>query len=139
MNDLPGFFTRLGMDFEPLESGAVNSAFTTELPEGGDQAFDLFVLPLEDGFGDKYVRFTIVPYIAQPYNGYPADLYLTVGQLNHDLPQLKFAFDGDGDLELAYDTRADYLDDRVFENTIRLLADYASTYYSKLHRLINAP
>lgn len=136
MSDLAGFFTRLGMDFEALEGGAVNSAFTTDLPEGGEQSFDLLVLPLEDAFGDKYVRFTIVPYIDQPYNGYPDALYISIGQINHDLPQLKFALDADGDLELACDTGADNLDDLRFQHTIHLLADYASTYYSRLKSLI---
>jgi hypothetical protein len=136
MSDLSDFFTRAGLVFETIDGDGVTSAFTTELPDGEEHVFDLFVLPLRDSFEDEYVRFTVVPYIEQPYNGYPPDLYITVGQINHDLPQLKFAFDGDGDLELVFDIRADRLDYDQFQRALRLLVDYASTFYPRLKSLI---
>jgi len=120
------------MAFEAVGEGGISSAFSTTLSDGSELAFSFFMLPLEDGFGDQYVRFIIVPFVEQPYDGYPDDLYITVGQINHDLPQLKFAFDADGDLELVLDMPAGQLDETRFDRAIQVLADYAGAYYPEL-------
>lgn len=138
MSDLTRFFIQRDMGFESVGEGGISSAFSTTLPDGGDHAFNLFVLPLEDGFGDRYVRFTVVPFIEQPFEGYPDSLYITAGQINHDLPQLKFAFDGDGDLELVFDVPADELDDNQFDRALQVLADYAGAYYLELASLVES-
>lgn len=136
MSDLTRFLTQRGMAFEPVGEGGISSAFSTTLPDGHDHAFSFFVLPLEDGFGDHYVRFTIVPFLEQLFDGYPDSLYITVGQINHDLPQLKFAFDGDGDLELLFDLPADKLNDAQFDRALQVMADYAGAYYPELASLV---
>lgn len=138
MSDLISFFTQRDIVFEPVGEGGISSAFSTTLPDGHDHAFSLFVLPLEDGFGDRYVRFTIVPFMEQPFEGYPDSLYITVGQINHDLPQLKFAFDGDGDLELTFDALADKLDDAEFDRALQVMADYAGAYYPELASVVES-
>ena len=136
MSNLAPFFTQRGMLFEPVGEGGISSAFSTTLSDDRDHAFVLFALPLEDGFGDRYERLTIVPFLEQPVNGYPNELYTTVGQMNHDLPQLKFAFDADGDLELLIDLPAGELDDARFDRSLQLLADYAGAYYLELASLM---
>ncbi len=132
MEDLARFFMQRNMAFEPVSQGAISSAFATTLPDGQEQTFSLFVLPLEDAFGDKYVRFTVVPFIEAPAQGYPDNLGFEIGQINHDLPQLKLAFDPDGDLELLLDVPADALDDARFDHTLQVLADYAGAYWGEL-------
>ena len=138
MSDLTPFFTKRGIVFEPVGEGGISSAFSTTLPDGSDHAFSFFVLSLEDGFGDRYVRLTIVPFLEQPFEGYPDSLYITVGQINHDLPQLKFAFDDDGDLELLFDVPADKLDDAEFDRALQALADYAGAYYPELASVVES-
>lgn len=134
--DLAQFFTKREMVFEPLQDGGVRSAFATTLSNGQEYVFGFFVLSLDDNFGDRYVRFTIVPFVEQPPAGYPADLSAVIGQINHDLPQLKFAFDADGDLELALDMPIAQLDDARFEATMQVLADYAAIYYPEFESLV---
>ena len=124
-----------GLEFERTESETIATGFTTTLDDGTDHGFPLFIMAIEDGYGDAYIRFTIVPFIEQSYVGYPSDLYVMVGQINHDLPQLKFAFDGDGDLELLFDVPANKLDDAEFDRALQVLADYAGAYYPELASL----
>jgi hypothetical protein len=130
--DLIPFFVRRDMAFARVGQDGISSGFTTNLPDEREQDFVLFVLPIEDGFGDRYVRFTIVPYIEQPSDGYANNLYHTIAQINHDLPQLKFAVDDDGDLELIFDVPQENLDDAQFGRALQILADYASAYYIDL-------
>jgi len=136
MEDLASFFTQRNMAFESVGDGGISSAFATTLGDGTEQAFSLFVLRIEDGLGDRYVRFTIVPFIEQPESGYPSELYITIGQINHDIPVMKFAFDADGDLELIRDVPAAELDDEQFAAALQGLADYAGAYYRELSSLI---
>ena len=126
------------LEFEQTEDDTITSGFTVSLDDGTDHGFPLFIMAIEDGYGDAYIRFTIVPFIEQSYVGYPGDLYVMVGQINHDLPQLKFAFDDDGDLELLFDVPADKLDDAEFDRALQALADYAGAYYPELASVVES-
>lgn len=136
---LSQFFQKFEIPFDTVggkENKAIQSAFKTTNEDGEELTFPLLAFPFEDVFGDAYYRFTIVPFIKQPYSGYPTDLYIMVGQINHNLPQLKFAFDDDEDLELIYDILRDDLDEERFHQIIQVLADYAGMYYSQIKNLI---
>lgn len=135
MNTMVKFFEEREMPFEEIDERGISSAFVTELPDGREQAFNLFVLLIEDE-SDAYVRFTIVPFVEQPYDGYPVELYAAIGRRNHDLPQLKFAFDDDDDLELALDVPAEQLNQGEFDRIVQLMVDYASISYGEIAALV---
>mgnify|MGYP000915418708 CR=1 FL=1 len=136
MNSLKALLTRKEISYETIDGGGIATAFATTLSDGTEQSFSLFILPIEDGFGDKYIRFTLVPFVEQPYDGFPQELFITLLQINHDLPQLKFAFDADGDLELVLDVQpADVTDDR-FDHTFQVIADYAGAFYPEIRQSI---
>jgi hypothetical protein len=116
-------------DFERIDEETIATGFSTQLVDETEQSFPLYIQWIEDRYGDYYIRFTIVPFVDQPYDGYPQNLYLLVGQMNHDLPWLKLAFDGDGDLELLGDLPSNNLNDVIFAQILQLLADYAGDYY----------
>jgi hypothetical protein len=118
--------------FEETELDTISTGFATALEDGSEHGFPLFIMHIEDAYGERFIRFTIVPFIEQPFDGYSADMFIMIGQINHDLPQLKFAFDGDGDLELILDLPFAELDDVHFDRALQLLADYAGTYYPEL-------
>ncbi|MBN1874837.1 MAG: YbjN domain-containing protein [Anaerolineae bacterium] len=136
MNPIAKFFEKRGMAFEEIDERGVSSAFMTDLPDGTEQTFGLFVLLIEDDV-DRYIRFTIVPFVGQPYEGYPPELYVAIGRRNHDMPQLKFAFDEEEDLELALDIPAEQLDQSEFDRLVQLMVDYASISYSEIAAIIN--
>lgn len=137
MLDLQVFFRQRDMEFQSLEGGGISTAFSTEMMDESEQAFVLLVLPLEDSFGDNFVRFTVVPFIDQPYDGYPEELFILIGQVNHGLPMLKFALDADNDLELALDFRAEELDNERFDVIIQMMADYCALYYPEINALVD--
>ncbi len=137
MNPIAKFFEERGMAFEEIDERGVSSAFATDLPEGQEQTFSLFVLLIEDDT-DKYIRFTSVPFVEQPYEGYPPELYTAIGRRNHDMPQLKFAFDDDGDLELAVDIPENQLNQSEFDRILQLIVDYASVSYSEIQALTHS-
>jgi len=134
MNAMTKFFETRGMPFEEIDERAISSAFLTDLPDGQEQAFNLFALLIEDE-GDRYIRLTIVPFVDQPYDGYPSELYVAISRRNHDLPQLKFAFDDDDDLELAVDIPEAQLNQAEFDRALQLLVDYASLNYGEFKAL----
>lgn len=122
--------------FERVEESTIAVAFSTRLSDDTVHGFPLFIQHIEDSYGDRYFRFNIVPFVDQPSNGYPAPLCRVVCQANHDLPQLKFAFDGDGDLELILDVAEEALNDVQLDTIMQLMADHASTYYPELSVLV---
>jgi len=123
-------------NFESVDTDTLVTGFTVTLADGNDQGFSLYIMRIEDAYADWFVRFTIVPFIEQPYEGYPDSLYPAVGQINHDLPILKFAFDGDGDLELVADVPEAQLDQAEFDRIVQLLVDYAGANYSEIQSLL---
>jgi hypothetical protein len=137
MKSLSNFFEERDMAFSTINEKGISTAFMTKLPDGSQHAFSLFVLPLEDGFGDSYIRFTIVPFVEQPYDGYSSEMYFSIARYNHDIPQVKFALDEDGDLELFLDLPASQLDDAQFDRVIQILADYASAYFYEIESMIS--
>lgn len=134
LDKVEAFLQAQRLSYEKVEENLITTGFTIQLRDGSDHVFPLFIMGIEDLYGDSYVRLTIVPFVDQPYDGYPAELYMTVGQINHDLPRLKFAFDADGDLELICDLPGNDLGQPDFERTVQILADYASDYYPELVR-----
>jgi len=120
------------LSYEDTEPNVIATAFSTQLENGDEHGFSMFILSIEDGYGDSYVRFAIVPFIEQSYEGYPASLSLLIGQINHDMPQLKFAFDGDGDLELLCDILFERVDAQRLDNILQLMVNYAGLHYAEL-------
>lgn len=123
------------MGYEMTEPNVIATAFSTRIEDGPEQGFPLFILSIEDGYGNEYIRFAIVPYIEQPYEGYTDSLPLLLAQINHDLPQLKFAFDGDGDLELIFDIPFNQVEDLQLDIVLQVIANYAGLYYADLGRI----
>lgn len=125
-------------DFETVDTDTLITGFTLTLADGRERGFTLYIMQIEDAYADRFVRLTLVPFVEQPYEGYPADLYPAVGQINHDLPMLKFAFDADGDLELIVDALETQLDQSSFDTLLQLLVDYAGVYFTELNALVAA-
>lgn len=123
--------------FERLEESVVATGFTIELEDGRDHGFTLYIMQVEDAYEGQYIRLTIVPFIDQPYDGYPYELHLALGQINHDLPVMRFAFDADGDLEMILDLPVEYLSEEEFDRSLQLLVDYAGEYYLVLNPLVD--
>lgn len=126
-------------EFEQLESDVVATGFSTNVDSNNSDdrhEFVLFIMQILDAFGDRFIRFTIVPYLEQSIIGYPYDLYIRTMQINHDLPGLKFAFDGDGDLELIYDLPEAQFSDGQMEKILQLLADFSGVYFKELSVLV---
>ncbi len=136
LTEIQGFLTARGWQFDAMDDDTVATAFTISLPDGADQPFPLYILRVEDAYGDKFLRFAIVPFIERPEGGYPRELCFEVTCINHDLPQLKFAVDGDGQMELLYDLPDANCDQTRFDKALQLMADYATMYYVDLHGMI---
>jgi len=122
--------------FEQLDESTVVTGFTLTLSDDKDYSFPIYPMEIEDAYGDSYLRLAIVPFLQQPYDGYPDKLYLMIGQVNHDLMGLKFAFDGDGDLELLIDIPEPQLNQATFDKALQSLIDYSATYYLELSALL---
>lgn len=120
------------LSYEYTEPDVIATAFSTQLENGEEQGFPLFILLIEDGYADSYIRFVIVPFIEQSYDGYAESLPLVISQINHDMPQIKFAFDGDGDLELIFDISIEQVNFNNLDSVLQTLANYAGMYYSTL-------
>ena len=118
------------LSYELTEPDVIATAFSTQLKNGEEQGFPMFILSIDDGYGDNYVRFVIVPFIEQPYEGYTESLPLRIAQINHDLPQMKFAFDGDGDLELVFDIPFRQIIFDNLDDALQSLVNYAGLYYA---------
>ncbi len=67
---------------------------------------------------------------------FPQELSITLMQINHDLPQLKYAFDADGDLELVLDVQAADMTDDRFDHIFQVLADYAGAFYPEIRHIV---
>ena len=100
-----------------------------------EHRFPLYVMSLEVG-NTKLIRFVVVPFVEQSFDGYPTALYITLAQLNHDLPQLKFAIDADGDLELIFDIPEAQWTETVLDEVLDLLVDYTTTYFSEINTIV---
>lgn len=137
MELLTALLEQRGVDFVQLEEGAISFAFQSTLSDGQEQVFSVFALPLENRFGDSYTRFTIVPFLEKPPDGYPTELYDAVAQANHQALGLKFAIDDDGDLELLVDIPREHLDEAEIDHTIQVLADHAGVYYPVLGAIVS--
>lgn len=120
------------LSYELTEPNVIATGFSTQLENGDEHGFPLFVLSIEDGSGNSYIRFAIVPFVEQSYEGYALSVPLLIGQINHDLPLLKFAFDGDGDLELMFDIPFTQVEEAYLDAALQLMVDFASLYYTDL-------
>lgn len=134
LDQIQAYLTERGWQFAVLDDDTVASGFTASLPDGSDHPFLLYILRVKDAYGDAFLRFAILPFLEQPQDGYPPEVYVGVVNVNHDLPQLKFALDGAGDLELLYDLPSDTCDRMQFDRGLQILADYATTYYPQFQR-----
>jgi len=98
--------------------------------------FILNIIPLEDSFGDLYARLVIFPFVDRE-GSQPSDaLHQELARLNHDIPQLKFALDEEGDVELLVDIPAALLDEQNLQATLRTMVDYLNYYYEPLSSLV---
>jgi hypothetical protein len=139
LDQIQAYLEERGWKFAAQDSETLATGFTATLPDGTDHPFLLYILRIEDAYGDTYLRFAILPFVEQPEAGYPPEVYVGVVNINHDLPQLKFAMDGAGDLELLYEVPFDACDRTQFDRALQLLADYATTYYPGLQRAADKP
>ena len=133
---LVGYLRNRDWDFEIVEAETIVTGFTITLADGNEQGFPLYIMFIEDAYEDRFARFAIVPFVEQPYTGYPESLYPSVGQINHDLPGLKFAFDADGDLELVLDVPESQLNQSRFDEILQSLVDYAGVYHKELSSIV---
>lgn len=138
MPDLVRFLTQRDMPYEAIGEQGLVSAFSVVLPDGRKRAFDLLLLEIMDDLGDDYVRFAILPYLARPPDGFPLQLLKRIGEINYELPCLKFVLDDDGDLGLILDICADRCDDTRFDFALQLLADYGGAYEAEFATMIGS-
>lgn len=139
LDQIQAYLAQRGWQFATFDDDTVASGFTAPLPDGLDHPFPLYILRVKDVYGDAFLRFAILPFVEQPEVGYPAEVYIGIAKINHDLPQLKFAMDAVGDLELLYDLPSDTCDRGQFDRALQLLADYATTYYLGLQHAAENP
>lgn len=135
MNTLATAFNENGIAYEEIDGGAITSAFQTNISNDEEKVFGFFALPMKSVFGDDFIRFTIVPFVNQSPGGFSSEVYSLVGEANHQLLGLKFAFDDDGDLELACDVRVEGLNGATLKYIIQLLADHAGVYFPLLEKI----
>lgn len=112
-------------------------AINLGLEDGGSEVteFTLNVFILEDSFGDLYARLVIFPF-ADGSESEPSDeLCRALARLNHDTPQLKFALDEAGDLELLTDIPVATLNEDGLQTAVRVMVDYLNYYYEPLSAL----
>jgi hypothetical protein len=139
LEQIQAYLTERGWQYVVKDADTVATGFTASLPDGLGHPFPLYILRVKDAYGDAFLRFTILPFVAQPEAGYPPEVYVGIVNINHDLPQLKFAMDSVGDLELLYDLPSDTCNRRQFDRALQLLADYATAYYPELQRATQKP
>lgn len=111
---------------------SISILITDDDSQQEDREFNLIVVPETDGFGDQYIRFSLVRYVELPERGFPTSLYVALGRINHELPALKFSFDEDDDLCLSLHVREERLDEDEFAHALQVLADYAGSHYRQI-------
>lgn len=136
LQQVAAYLSQRQWEFEQLDQDTILSGFTSPLPDSTDHGFPLYVMRVQDEFGDEYVRLVIVPYVQQPEDSYSQDLYRRIAVLNHDMPMLRFAVDADGDLELLVDLSVAQFDEVNFNTSVQVLADYAGLRYRDLAQLV---
>lgn len=116
------------LQFERTDEDTLATAFATQLPEGAEMSYPLYIQRVEDRFGDPYLRFIIVPLIPLPEEGYPPEVILTAFRINHDMPILKLALDSEGQLEMIIDVSGEGLTESRLNMILQLVVDYAGIY-----------
>jgi len=114
----------------------ITTGFAIDLADGTEHSFPLFIQWIKDVYDDTYIRFNIVPFIDQPADGHPIELYLAATQANHNLPGIKLAFDSNDEIEFILDVPSSQISDTEILTVLQVLADYASTYYPQLLQLV---
>lgn len=146
MQSVEKFFSHVGIDHEVVtdadpELTIIHAAFRINIkPEGGEPfeaGFPLTVLLVRDAFDDLYVRFTIAPFIEKESPELPAVIYRELAEINNRIPLLKFAVDGDGDIELLADMSAPTVSRDALERTMRTMADYVNMCFPYLLGLMS--
>jgi hypothetical protein len=132
MKQIQSYLQNRHWEYQKIDDDTIVTGFTSPLPDGKDHGFPLYVMAVEDVFGDPFIRLAIVPYIEKSAEGYPSSLIDSIQHINHNLLMAKFALDESGDLELLIDLQVSQLSESQFGMAIQLLADYAGTYYSDL-------
>jgi len=146
MESVAKFFSQAGIDHEVVtdadpEMTIIHAAFLINIkPEDGEPfeaGFPLTVLPVRDAFDDLYVRFTIAPFVEKKSPELPAAIYRELAEINNRIPLLKFAVDGDGDIELLADMPATAVGRDALERTMRTMADYVNMCFPYLLGLMS--
>lgn len=147
MESVAKFFSYMGIEHEVStdddpELTVIHAAFQINIkPEDGEPfetGFPLTVLLVRDAFDDLYVRFTIVPFIEKESPELPVIIYRELGEINNRIPLLKFAVDGDGDIELIADMSASAVSSDAIERTMRTMADYVNMCFPYLLGLMSS-
>jgi hypothetical protein len=123
-------------DAGDAEVTIIQAAFHVNIkPEGGEPfeaSFPLTVMPMPDAFNDLYVRFTITPFIEKESPELPAMIYRELAEINNRIPLLKFAVDGDDDIELVADLTVSAVNRNAVETILRVMADYVNMCFPYL-------
>jgi hypothetical protein len=119
----------------------VQAAFDINIKAEGEEPYEtrfpLTVMPLRDAFDDLYVRFTITPFIEKESPELPEGIYRELAEINNRIPLLKFAVDGDNDIELVTDFAASAINHDTVESTLRVMADYVNMCFPYLLSLMS--
>lgn len=100
--------------------------------------FPLTVMPIRDAFDDLYARFTITPFIEKESPALPGEIYKELAEINNKIPVLKFAVDGDNDIELIADFTLTNISPDAIETTLNLMADYVNITFPYLLNFMSA-
>jgi hypothetical protein len=128
-------------DAADAELKLVQAAFAINIKADGEESFEtrfpLTVMPLRDAFDDLYVRFTITPFIEKELPELPDGIYRELAEINNRIPLLKFAVDGDNDIELVADFAVSAIDHDTVEATLKVMADYVNMCFPYLLSLMS--
>ncbi|HEX8143808.1 MAG TPA: YbjN domain-containing protein [Pyrinomonadaceae bacterium] len=129
-------------DAEDSELKIIQAALDINIKSEGEESsetrFPLTVMPINDAFGDLYVRFTITPFIEKESPELPEGIYRELAEINNRIPLLKFAVDGDNDIELVADLTTSAIDREAVEVTLRVMVDYVNMCFLYLLNLMDS-
>jgi len=131
---IEGYLKSKSWEFES-NGKDIATAFTTDVKNGKEQSFPLYFMPVEDVYGISYLRLVIVPFVEQPESDFPEIFWKNILLINHDLNQMKFSIDSDGDLELVLDIPISMVDSSTLDKALSDLADTAGTYIEEINNL----
>lgn len=140
---LQGFLKKLNIDYQLQNDKKTNLKvlevcfdinITVSKGKKRVVSFPLVIYPIQDDFGNIFLRFTVVSFVEKSVKSLPSKAYKELLELNISMPLMKFAFDVDNGIgiRLILDTSLSNLSYANFGNLLQMMADYINVYYPYL-------